>query len=171
MGKAIWLLALMLASALAGVQATTTTQANSNWARNGRANISVSRIFGGHGDAVIDALASTCELVEDYPDDPRGHSCLVLTFEAGARPLHVVLGFADPSHLVVITVYEPDPKQWIDWRVRRKWNEGATFAEALTLLVESWTSPFLTETNWWAALGLSHMCACSVAEVTCHSVQ
>jgi hypothetical protein len=35
MGKAIWLLALMLASALAGVQATTTTQANSNWARNG----------------------------------------------------------------------------------------------------------------------------------------
>jgi hypothetical protein len=45
----------------------------------------VSRIFGGHGDAVIDALASTCELVEDYPDDPRGHSCLVLTFEAGAR--------------------------------------------------------------------------------------
>jgi hypothetical protein len=30
MGKAIWLLALMLASALAGVQATTTTQASSN---------------------------------------------------------------------------------------------------------------------------------------------
>jgi hypothetical protein len=141
------------------------------YSASGRANISVSRIFGGHGDAVIDALASTCELVEDYPDDPRGHSCLVLTFEAGARPLHVVLGVADPSHLVVITVYEPDPKQWIDWRVRRKWNEGDTFAEALTLLVESWTSPFLTETNWWAALGLSHMCACSVAEVTCHSVQ
>jgi hypothetical protein len=35
MGKAIWLLALMLASVLAGVQATATTQANSNWARNG----------------------------------------------------------------------------------------------------------------------------------------
>lgn len=35
MGKAIWLLALMLASALAGVQAAATTQASSNWARNG----------------------------------------------------------------------------------------------------------------------------------------
>ncbi|MEZ8216514.1 protein of unknown function (DUF4258) [Candidatus Fervidibacteria bacterium JGI MDM2 SSWTFF-3-K9] len=71
-------------------------------------------------DAVINAIASGCELVENYPDDPRGHSCLVLTFEAGVRPLHVVLGVADPSRLVIITVYEPDPHQWIDWRVRRK---------------------------------------------------
>ena len=71
-------------------------------------------------DAVISALVGSCELLENYPDDPRGHSCLVLTFEAGERPLHVVLGVADPSRLVVITVYEPDPQQWINWRVRRK---------------------------------------------------
>jgi hypothetical protein len=30
------------------------------------------------------------DLVEDYPNDPRGHSCLMLGFGEGGRPIHVV---------------------------------------------------------------------------------
>ena len=29
-------------------------------------------------------------MVEDYPDDSRGHSCLMLGFGKGGRPIHVV---------------------------------------------------------------------------------
>jgi uncharacterized protein DUF4258 len=30
------------------------------------------------------------EVIEDYPEDPRGHSCLLLGEETDHRPLHVV---------------------------------------------------------------------------------
>ena len=29
-------------------------------------------------------------IIEPYPDDPRGASCLVLGFTSGDRPLHVI---------------------------------------------------------------------------------
>jgi len=35
------------------------------------------------------ALIGTAEILEEYPNDPRGESCLVLGF-AGPRPIHVV---------------------------------------------------------------------------------
>ncbi|MEE8390718.1 MAG: DUF4258 domain-containing protein [Anaerolineae bacterium] len=31
------------------------------------------------------------ELLEDYPDDPRGHSCLILGTAEDGRPLHIIL--------------------------------------------------------------------------------
>ena len=54
------------------------------------------------------ALLRTIEILEEYPNDPRGESCLMLGF-AGARPIHIVLGWAgrkrDPGKtLRVITV-------------------------------------------------------------------
>jgi len=70
-------------------------------------------------ETVIRALSRYCEVIENYPNDPRGHSCLVLTFDEAQRPLHVVLGVADPAILVIITVYEPDPTKWVNWRLRR----------------------------------------------------
>lgn len=40
-----------------------------------------------------------CEIVEDYPDDPRGASCLVLGF-AAERPIHVVCALKqDPEEV------------------------------------------------------------------------
>jgi hypothetical protein len=39
------------------------------------------------------AIIEHGELLEEYPDDPRGESCLVLGF-VGSRPLHAVLGWA-----------------------------------------------------------------------------
>jgi len=73
--------------------------------------------------AVISALASHVEVIEDYPDDPRGHSCLVLTFEAGQRdrPLHVNVGLSDPDRIVIIAVYCPALSEWeSDYKTRKK---------------------------------------------------
>ncbi len=59
------------------------------------------------------------EVIEDYPDDARGHSCLLLGFDAAGRPIHVVCS-PKPDYLAVITAYVPDPGQWSgDFRTRR----------------------------------------------------
>lgn len=59
------------------------------------------------------------EIIEDYPDDKRGKSCLVNGKTGSGRYLHLVCGIAY-NILWIITVYEPDPKEWIDSRTRRK---------------------------------------------------
>jgi hypothetical protein len=59
------------------------------------------------------------ELVEDYPNDPRGHSHLVLGFTGSGAPLHAVCATHEAT-LVLVTVYRPDPRLWHDYRVRRK---------------------------------------------------
>jgi hypothetical protein len=67
----------------------------------------------------IEALGAL-ELLEDYPTDPRGPSCLVLGFTATGDPVHVVAGeLFGPGPLVIITVYRPDPAEWTDWRKRK----------------------------------------------------
>ena len=37
-------------------------------------------------------LSQGCTVVEDYPDDPRGHSALVLGFSSEGPPLHILIG-------------------------------------------------------------------------------
>ena len=46
------------------------------------------------------------ELVEDYPDDPRGHSCLLLGDGEEKRPIHVVCA-PQKDYLAIITAYLP----------------------------------------------------------------
>jgi uncharacterized protein DUF4258 len=59
-------------------------------------------------------------IVEDYPDDARGPSCLILG-QSGGRPLHVVCGRLEEQRILIITAYEPDPEEWEpDWRTRRR---------------------------------------------------
>jgi len=68
-----------------------------------------------------EALCS-CEIIEDYPDDPRGPSCLVLGF-AGHRPVHAVCCVKqDPEEVFLITVYDPSkhPTRWVDQYRRRR---------------------------------------------------
>ncbi|KAB2834605.1 MAG: DUF4258 domain-containing protein [Candidatus Brocadia sp.] len=59
-----------------------------------------------------------CELVEDYPKDPRGHSFLLLGFTAQRLPIHAVCSIHEDT-LVIITVYKPDSDLWIDWKIRK----------------------------------------------------
>jgi len=51
------------------------------------------------------------EVIEDYPTDSRGHSCLLLGLGDNAHPIHVVCSPKD-EYLAVITAYRPDPAQW-----------------------------------------------------------
>ena len=53
------------------------------------------------------------EIIEDYPEDVRGHSCLMLGIGADDRPIHIVCTPKD-EYLVVITAYIPDEDQWSD---------------------------------------------------------
>jgi hypothetical protein len=67
----------------------------------------------------VEQAISTGEIVEDYPDDPRGLSCLILGFTGEGRPLHIVCGKID-DEVIIITAYEPNPEEWErDWKTRR----------------------------------------------------
>ena len=58
------------------------------------------------------------EIIEQYPDDKPFPSCLVYSECAG--PLHSVWAYNEANlWAVLITVYRPDPKRWINWRLRR----------------------------------------------------
>lgn len=65
-------------------------------------------------------LSSEAKIIEDYPNDPRGHSCLVLGFTKKKLPIHIVCGRGDEEILIVITLYRPDPDEWINWQNRRE---------------------------------------------------
>lgn len=60
------------------------------------------------------------EVVEEYPEDARGHSCLLLGFGNEGRPIHVVCSPKE-DYLAVITAYLPDESEWsADFRTRVK---------------------------------------------------
>ncbi|MDY6851953.1 MAG: DUF4258 domain-containing protein [Thermodesulfobacteriota bacterium] len=60
------------------------------------------------------------ETIEEYPDDQPYPSKLVLGW-SGSRPLHVVVSEnKQEGQLIIITVYEPDHKQWSSDFHRRK---------------------------------------------------
>jgi len=67
----------------------------------------------------IDEAFRKIELIEDYPDDPRGHSCLLLGFTSEDKPLHFVCGDLDKERILLITMYRPKLEEWIDFRKRR----------------------------------------------------
>jgi hypothetical protein len=62
-------------------------------------------------------LSESAELIEDYPEDPRSPSCLVLGITGNGRPLHVQCTYA--PNVAVITAYEPKAEEWIDWKFRK----------------------------------------------------
>ena len=63
------------------------------------------------------------EIIEDYPDDKYGPSCLIVGFTIAARPLHVQCSYPSRPLVKIITLYEPNPELWIDFKVRRIQNE------------------------------------------------
>lgn len=60
------------------------------------------------------------EIIEDYPEDVRGHSCLMLAFPPTSdRPIHIVCAPRD-EYLAIISAYVPTLDKWEpDYRTRK----------------------------------------------------
>ena len=56
-------------------------------------------------------------IIEEYPDDKYGPSCLIYGRTKRGRPIHVQCSL--PPEIWIITVYEPDPDQWVDFSKRK----------------------------------------------------
>jgi hypothetical protein len=65
----------------------------------------------------VEEAVLTGEIIEEYPDDKYSPSCLIYGVSKAGRHLHVQLSL--PPAVIVITAYEPDASEWIEYRVRR----------------------------------------------------
>ena len=64
------------------------------------------------------------EIIEDYPNDKYGPSCLIFGMTVDNRPLHVQSSYPLRPLLKIVTLYEPDENLWIDYKVRKQENAG-----------------------------------------------
>lgn len=89
------------------------------WRLTRHAEIEMANDDIGLGELLAAMSSAQMEVIEDYPEDERGHSHLVLSWVRGSVPCHVCCAVHD-QQLVIITVYVPNPDKWSDdWRVRR----------------------------------------------------
>lgn len=59
------------------------------------------------------------EIIEDYPHDHYGASCLILGLNGDGNMLHTVVGY-EQRPIKIVTAYYPDPSKWINGRRRRQ---------------------------------------------------
>lgn len=57
------------------------------------------------------------DIIEEYPNDPRGESCLIAT--QAEESLHVICGTRS-KRLLVVTIYRPKKPVWINYKTRAK---------------------------------------------------
>ncbi len=69
---------------------------------------------------VEEAILVRSEVIEDYPDDKYGPSCLILGFTKAGRPLHLQCSYPSRPLIKIVTLYEPDPDLWVDFRIRKQ---------------------------------------------------
>ena len=67
----------------------------------------------------LESAINIGEILEDYPKDRRGPSCLVLGYSQNG-PVHIVCGYTPIRWIRIITVYIPKMPKWIDERTRAK---------------------------------------------------
>lgn len=87
-----------------------------DWVLSGHARIRAGQRCIRDFDLVI-SLANG-EIIEDYPEDQRGHSCLVLGHTENGDPIHSVCAFDPSGTLIIVTAYFPEPPKWKDSKTR-----------------------------------------------------
>ena len=68
---------------------------------------------------IIEAVQAG-EMIENYPKDKYGNSCLVLGRTNTGRALHVQCSHPSRPLLKIVTLYEPDPAAWDETLKHRK---------------------------------------------------
>jgi Domain of unknown function (DUF4258) len=63
------------------------------------------------------------QVIEDYPNDKYGPSCLISGLTQNQRPIHIQCSYPDRPLIKIITLYEPDPRRWNDDFTQRRNND------------------------------------------------
>ena len=71
----------------------------------------------------IHKVINSCEIIEDYPFDTRGHTCLISGRGNEKRYIHLVC-YPTENFLQIITAYLTEEKKWDDNSKNREdiWN-------------------------------------------------
>ncbi len=67
----------------------------------------------------VRSVVSKGQIIEDYPEDPRGHSCLMLGKGMGKRTVHVVCS-PKADYLAIIAAYLPTIDEWDEGFSKRR---------------------------------------------------
>lgn len=74
-------------------------------------------------DEVREAIASG-QVIEDYPNDKYGPSCLICGVTKAHRFIHIQCSYPSRPLLKIITLYEPNPQQWNNNFTQRRRSEN-----------------------------------------------
>ena len=64
----------------------------------------------------VESIIHSGEIIEEYPEDKYSPICLISGKTEAGRTLHVLV--SQTPVVVIITVYEPDPTEWINGKIR-----------------------------------------------------
>lgn len=69
----------------------------------------------------IKEAGKIAKIIEDYPDDKYAPSCLLLGFTENRRALHIQVTRIEtaPDLIKIITLYQPNEKEWINYSIRK----------------------------------------------------
>ena len=67
---------------------------------------------------IEEAVSDKALIIEDYPDDKYGPSCLILGYTKKGRALHIQCSYPSRPLIKIIMIYQPDPKLWVEDRTR-----------------------------------------------------
>jgi len=95
-------------------------EANAVWySRHARVEM-INEEFGRIHDEEVYQAISVGEIIEEYLNDSPYPSVLIFGRTKTDRPLHILCAYNKYEDLaVIVTVYQPDPVLWIDFKRRK----------------------------------------------------